>query len=128
MRRLFSAMLYLFPPGAAILLASPLVGQRPVDWTTTMVVAPLYLGLGAAPGYVYCWAVNPRAMAVSAAVRWWIRGSLFAALAASIGGMVAALWMVLFLLPAVPTAILTLRLWWKFEQRASRTITEVSPQ
>lgn len=115
---LLNAMIYFLPPLGALALAMPLATIKPVDATTTAVVAPFYLGLAAAPGYIYCWASRARAVEVSAGVRWWIRGSLVAALAASVGGMLGSLWMILFIVPAAVTAAVILRLWWNFEARA----------
>ena len=120
MSRLLSAVLYLLPPAAALVMALPVVlGMvMPRDVFSAAIVAPFYLGLAAAPGYIYCWASKARAAGVRAGVRWWIRGSLVAALVASVGGMLGALWMILFIVPAAVTAAVTLRLWRNFEVRA----------
>lgn len=118
MPRLLNALLYLAPPAVALLMAIPVATIRPVDATTAAVVAPFYLGLAAAPGYIYCCASRARAAWVSPGVRWWIRGSLIAALVASAGGIVGSLWMLLFVVPAALTAAVTLLLWRDFEGRA----------
>jgi hypothetical protein len=115
MSRLLNATLYFLPPAVALLMAIPVAMIKPVDATTAAVVAPFYLGLAAAPGYIYCWASRARAAALSAGIRWWIRGSLLAALVASAGGMLGARWMMLFFVPSVATVAVTLRLWRNFE-------------
>ena len=117
---LLNGLLYLLPPAAALVMALPavLAMVTPHDALSAAIVAPFYLGLAAAPGYIYCWASRARAVAVSASVRWWIRGSLIVALLASVGGMLGALWMILFIIPAAATAAVTVRLWRNFEARA----------
>jgi len=117
MSRLLNATLYFLPPAVALLMAIPVAMIKPVDATTAAVVAPIYLGLAAAPGYIYCWASRARAAALSGGIRWWIRGSLLAALVASAGGMLGARWMMLFFVPSVATVAVTLRLWRNFEAR-----------
>lgn len=120
MSRVLSAVLYLLPPAAALVMALPVVlaTVTPRDAFSMAIIAPFYLGLAAAPGYIYCWASRARAASVSSGIRWWIRGSLVAALVASVGGMLGSLWMLLFVVPAALTAAVTLLLWRDFEGRA----------
>ena len=117
MRRLLNAMLYFLPPAAALVMAIPVAMIKPADAFSTAIIAPFYLGLAAAPGYIYCWASRARAVRLSAGTRWWIRGSLLTALVASAGGMLGARWMVLFFIPSVATVAVTVRLWRNFEAR-----------
>jgi len=116
---LLNGLLYLLPPAAALAMALPVVLAMvtPRDAFSTAIIAPFYLGLAAAPGYIYCWASRARAAGLSAGIRWWIRGSLLAALVASAGGMLGARWMILFFVPSVATVAVTLRLWRNFEAR-----------
>ena len=97
---------YLVPPLATLVLIWPMVeGLPPLKSSSNfnalqiIIVLPFYLGLAAAPGWLYAWAGHYDRSGLSSGQRWWVGGSLWAALLASVGGLTTILAVVPF--PAV---------------------------
>ena len=123
-KRLFWTVFLSVPPAAALLLFSPVaVGMVPwnpyireLHWTHFVLPLPFYVGLLAAPGFLYVVYVSPRSRELSTSRRWWLRVSLVAAMACSLAGVWGAYWMALFAVPSLPSLAISGWLLWRLER------------
>lgn len=86
---------YLVPPFVALVLVWPIIVEMPplrrpsnLNAVQVILVVPFYLGLAAAPGWLYAWAGHYERGSLSRSQRVWVSTSLWTALLASIGGSV----------------------------------------
>lgn len=89
-------------PVASILIVMPFIVEMPplafppnANILQVLMVLPWYLGLTAAPGYLYVLLFEPDGNSMSIARRKWVHVSLVCAIVASVGGLSA----ILFVLP-----------------------------
>jgi len=85
-----AVVLYLLPPALALIVASPLLmspfTNEYIGLDYVLLAAPVYLGIIAAPGYMYAFLDDLRTKKVGPRVRVWVRLSLILALIASVWG------------------------------------------
>jgi len=74
-----------------ILDMPPFVIAQNVNFFQWILVLPYYLGVVAAPGYLFAVLVDPEGSSMTKARQFWVRASLCAAIIASIGGLSTAL-------------------------------------
>lgn len=113
-------VVYALVPAAALVFGSPVafaIWDAPrLTWGGMLIVAPFYLGVLSAPAYLHLAYTGVRSSLVGPVRRWWVRGSLGAALAASLGGIWGGT-MVFFLLPpSLISAVAIVLLWRGFER------------
>ena len=89
---------YVVPPAVAMLLVWPPVSELPplviaenFNVFQVLIALPFWVGLGAAPGYLYAWSGQYDRDRASRSVRLWVGASLIAAFAATLGGLISAL-------------------------------------
>jgi hypothetical protein len=89
---------YVVFPAVTMLLVWPHVRELPPLLITknfnlyeVLIALPFWVGLVAAPGYLYAWSGQYVANAARRSVRLWVGASLLAALVASLGGFVSVL-------------------------------------
>lgn len=128
LRKIIRFFFFIIPPLSAVILAIPLSGLLEIPprllffgsskhlLATSLIIAPFYLGILAAPGYVYIFYAQPKAVRVSKLKRYWLRTSMALAFLSSLGGIVGGYWMILFLPPSLLSAIAVVRLWCLFDQ------------
>lgn len=113
---------YLVPPLATLVLVWPMIwGLPPLQFSPNfnafqvIIVVPFYLGLAAAPGWLYAWAGHCDRSILSVGLRRWVGGSLWAALLASVGGLTTVLAVVPFpaVLGSLVASLLMLRRYYK---------------
>jgi hypothetical protein len=78
-------MISVLPP---VLGLPPIVILNNLNWYQVVAVLPFYVGLAAAPGYLYVWAGRADKGAHSPQLRSWLMVSLWAALIASAAGTI----------------------------------------
>lgn len=115
---------YLVPPITTLFLILPIVADMPplrvpqnLNTIQILVVLPFYVGLAAAPGWVYVWSGHYDRRRLTLGKRIWAAASLWAALIASIGGFTTILAIVPF--PAVVASALACALLLKRFYRAA---------
>ncbi|HEV3191087.1 MAG TPA: hypothetical protein VGY54_11345 [Polyangiaceae bacterium] len=113
---------YLLAPLLAVLLTLPI----PLFVTSriALLAIPVYVGLLAAPGYVYVWSDPWKRRAMSPGVELWARYSLLAATAASLGGAtIAAIGLLVHAVPlAVISGLLSLTLLRRLQTRPGQIV------
>jgi hypothetical protein len=111
---------YALVPAAALVAGSPVafaIWDAPrLTWGGLAMVAPFYMGLLSAPAYLYLAYAGAQASFVGPKRRWWVRGSLVVALAASVGGIWGGTLVFLLLPPSLISAIAVVILWRGFER------------
>ena len=129
LRKIIRFFFFFIPPLFAVILAIPLSGLlelpprlllfdlNKLDFITFLIIAPFYLGIIAAPGYIYIFYAQPKAVSVSKLKRYWLRTSMILALLCSIGGIMGGYWMILFSPPSLLSAIASARLRYLFEKK-----------
>lgn len=125
MKRTLSAIACLVGPLSALVVALP-IALLPLEALTKgagdfparylLLASPAYLGLAAAPGYLYCALHSVSAEALSPGRRWWIRASMVTAIACSAAGLWAATLMWLFGPPSLLSLACSALLLWRFER------------
>ena len=125
-RKLRSAdfLVYVVPPALAMILALPValivapwnLPYVKLTWFHVVILAPFYVGLLAAPGYLYVLFNRPKRAELVPRIRWWVRLSLWLAVLCSAGGVVGGYWMILFAIPSFPAVIVSIRLLYEFER------------
>lgn len=107
-------------PAISMLMAAPMglgaAGMLP-DASAFLILAPIALGLAAAPGYLTAVLRWERLAALSPARRWWVRTSFLAGLAAGLLGAVIGLAFILPSIAAVLTVVNLVRIWVRLERR-----------
>jgi hypothetical protein len=116
-------LVYLVPPALALMIGAPLLLSPFVNddlhWTYVGVAGPVYLGIFAAPGYLYAFFDDLRAGHVGPVVRVWVRTSLCL-------GVLGSLWATALLAPAwrqilafallpISSTLTSALLLWRFE-------------
>ena len=98
---------YLLCPAATLALVVPMImGLPPLaipsnfNWFQVAIATPFWLGILAAPGYIYAWAGHYDRTALSSIRQRWVGSSLILALVATIGGLISALTVI-----AIPTEL-----------------------
>jgi len=101
---------YLFPPLLTAFLIWPIIADFPpmkipsnFNWLQILIVSPFYVGILAAPGYIYAWLGHYDTSGMRQRKRTWIKWSLWSALFASIGGLTTV--MAIVPLPSVMGSI-----------------------
>lgn len=117
---------YLIAPVLAVLLSLPiplLVTSR-LAWFAI----PVYVGLLAAPGYIYVWSDPWKRGTISPGVELWARSSLLTATAASFGGAtVAGIFLLIHAVPfALISGMLSLTLLRRLRAKPGRTASPTS--
>lgn len=119
------ALVYLVAPAIGLLLAAP-AASAIAPWNLRYLeslqpmhalLLAFYLGVLAAPGYVYAFVTRATASDVSTPVRWWVRSSLGIAAICSLVGVIAGRWMVLFVPPSLVALYASSSLLRQFERR-----------
>ena len=89
---------YVVAPAVTMLLVWPPVSELPPLRITenfnvfqVLIALPFWVGLAAAPGYLYAWSGQYDRDRASWSVRLWVGASLIAAFAATVGGLISAL-------------------------------------
>jgi hypothetical protein len=130
--RVIRNFLYIVSPAIALWLAAPAaLALAPWNLRYLDSLAPFhalflafYLGILAAPGYLFALVTEMTAERVSTAVRWWVNASLIVASLCSLAGLIASVWMILFGPPSLMALYASLTLLRQFERRPSRTAAE----
>jgi len=118
---------FLLAPTLTMLIGMPLAGMPFAGdprgfWAPyTLIALPFYLGLLAAPGYIAALLVDPRQLYLSAGRRLWVRASLILGLVCGVAGTIGGTMMVLFIPPALASAVGCGLLLRRFE-RTGRTL------
>ena len=119
---------YLVPPVATLVLVWPMIESLPpvnvpsnLNAVQVVLVVPFYLGLAAAPGWLYAWAGHYNRHALSKLQRRWVGGTLWASVLASVGGLVTILAVIPFpaVLGSLVVSVLLLRRYYSSAQSAS---------
>ncbi len=97
---------YLVFPVLSVFLIWPMIAELPplnipsnLNWFQVLIASPFYLGILAAPGYIYAWSGNYDTRDMTQRKGTWVKWSLWSALVASIGGLTTIMAVVPF--PAV---------------------------
>lgn len=69
----------------------PLLTTKNFNLFQVLIALPFWVGLAAAPGYLYAWSGEYVPNAARRSVRLWVGASLLAALVASLGGFISVL-------------------------------------
>jgi hypothetical protein len=81
-----------------------------------LLALPAYLGIAAAPGYLYCALSRASAREVSPGRRWWMRVSMATAIGCGAVGLWAATLMWIFGPPSLLSLVCAILLWTRFER------------
>jgi len=125
---LVRVLLYGLPPALAILIASPLLispfVNEGIDRSYIVFALPLYLGVMAAPAYIYALLGDLRAGDMPRVIRTWVRLSLALAVLASLWATVVlgGAWRELlpFVMLLVSSTVTSIVLLWRFECRGRK--------
>lgn len=117
--RVARAIALSLPGGLALLLAMPIAAMPWYGPSLVMlaIAAPFYIGLMAAPGFVYAALFGDSARSLEPRRRWWIRLSLYGVLLCSAGGVYGGTLMALFLPPSLVSGAIAVFLLYRFEKR-----------
>jgi uncharacterized membrane protein len=133
-RSLIRALVFIVPPAIALWLAAPAaMALLPWDLRNVDSLDPVnalslayYLGVLAAPGYLYAFVARAAAWELSAFLRWWVRLSLGIAVICSLVGVIAGGWMIFFAPPSLASLYTSSSLLRQFEGRRRKSAIEVS--
>jgi hypothetical protein len=126
-------VVFFLPPAIALWLAAP-AAMTLAPWNLRYLdsLQPLhalflafYLGVLAAPGYLYAFVTRAAAPELSAPMRWWVRSSLGIAVICSLVGVIAGIWMILFAPPSLVSLYTSSSLLRQFEHRGRGSAIEV---
>lgn len=94
---------YILAPLATIILILPPILDLPplrhsdnLNVVQIIIVIPFYLGLLAAPGYLYAWSGHHDRKRLNGAIRFWIDISLGGAVLAAFGGLISVFTVIVF--------------------------------
>jgi hypothetical protein len=110
MKRHLPIWYVLCPALAMLLVLAPILELPPLMFTENfnafqvLVALPFWIGVAAAPGYLYAWSGAYEPSVASSMTRAWVVGSLAAALLASLGGLITILVVIPF--PFVVASVL----------------------
>ena len=117
---------YVIPPLATLVLLLPPVSELPPFWPkgslnqpgigSWMAVLPFYVGLCAAPGYLYAWAGNYSRSSLKPWVRNWVEISIVLAILSSLVGGVFSVLTVIVAPFAFWSGVMAVRLWRRFRK------------
>jgi hypothetical protein len=131
--RLAWVPLLLVGPLGAVAIGAPLAwlpfypDPRGLTAPYTLIAAPFYVAVIAAPGFLVGLFVKRRTVANNVAVRLWVRTSLPLGLVSGLAALWATRLMVLFGPPAVASIASTLVYWQRFERAATTPIGSEAP-
>ena len=115
---------YIIPPIATLVLILPPISELPpflpkgttnpnmVQW---LIAVPFYVGLLAAPGYLYAWTGHNSRRALKGWKQRWIEGSLLMATAASLVGGFLSIPTVIVAPFAFWSFVMSVKLLWRFK-------------
>ena len=91
------SVLYVVLPAGALIIVWPMIRELPpISWPDNLntlqfvAAAPFWIGIAAAPGYLYAWSGHRSRSSLQPIRRYWVALSLAAALLASVTGAVVS--------------------------------------
>lgn len=127
------AALLCIAPILSILIALPIAtmpfypDERGTNPLMVLLAAPVYLGLVAAPGYLFAATSDTRAAELSSGRRLWVRASLVLANLSAAGGVIGGSMMFLFLPPSLVSLCCAACVFWRFERRRAPAQPQTTP-